>query len=194
MKALTTIWIAALMLVAISCSKEPLSYPQAASTQMKDNIAVQNKGHYIGQLFGGGIIFYIDSTGKHGLIADTVDLAPATWSNGVWIVTGATAFSIASGKSNTNKIVLVQGKPGNYVALECKKSLNGGHKDWFLPSLSELDALQNQQSMVGGFTGTYYWSSTEGSQNYAWIKNFTAGWHDQTQKGFVGSVRAIRYF
>ena len=186
--------LAAFMLLAISCNKEPMPTQAMANTQMENTTVLTGHVGYIGERFGGGIIFYINSSGKHGMIADTVDLPPASWNNLKSIVTGATAFDIGGGKANTRKIILAQGRTGNYAALECARSTNSGYTDWFLPSLYELDQLQNQQDVVGGFTGTNYWSSTEGSQNYSWLKNFKAGWHDQTQKGYIASVRAIRYY
>lgn len=186
--------LAALMLLAISCSKEFVHNPQESSTQIENNSAVEKMRHFIGERFGGGIIYYMNSTGKHGLIADTLDLQKAQWKNVTFIATGATATDLGAGKANTHKIIMTQGMDGNYAALECAQSRNGGYSDWVLPSLHELDELENQKELIGGFNGTNYWSSTEGSQNYSWVKNFKAGWHDQTQKGYIASVRAIRYY
>ena len=41
--------------------------------------AVNNSKIAIGQKFQGGIIFYVDETGEHGLIAATADLKQTTW-------------------------------------------------------------------------------------------------------------------
>ena len=64
------------MLLAISCSKQPLGTPQLVNAQMTENInrAAINTGHYIGERFGGGIIFWMTPDSMHGLIADTTDL------------------------------------------------------------------------------------------------------------------------
>lgn len=187
--------ITAFMFVAISCNKEPLPTQTLADTQMENTTELTGHVGYIGERFGGGIIFYIN--GKHGMIADTVDLAPATWSNGnTNVLTGATGYLIGTGKSNTNKIVAAQGKPGSYAALECKKSKRSGFTDWFLPSLNELQQLHNQQDVIGigSFTGTYYYTSTESSINTCFLFNWPAGWHDGNFKTLVISVRAIRYY
>ena len=37
------------------------------------------QNHVIGERFGGGIIFYVDSSGQHGLIADSSDQKDANW-------------------------------------------------------------------------------------------------------------------
>ena len=39
--------------------------------------------HTIGEKFGGGIIFYIDSTGQHGLIAAMADQKWANWPDAI---------------------------------------------------------------------------------------------------------------
>ena len=39
--------------------------------------------HVIGERFGGGIIFYVDSSGQHGLIADSSDQKKANWPDAV---------------------------------------------------------------------------------------------------------------
>ncbi|CAN5652628.1 hypothetical protein BH10BAC3_BH10BAC3_10090 [soil metagenome] len=151
--------------------------------------------NYIGERFGGGVIFYPDSTGKHGIIADTVDLAPAKWSNGSMnVLTGANGVLIGTGKTNTNKIVLKQGSTGNYAALEFKNSNRSGFTDWYLPSLRELSQLHIQQAVVGGFTGTYYFSSTEGNKDLCFLLNWPVGWQNLNFKVWVLSVRTVRNF
>lgn len=37
------------------------------------------QNHVVGERFGGGIIFYVDSSGQHGLIADSTDQKDANW-------------------------------------------------------------------------------------------------------------------
>ena len=60
---------------------------------------------YIGESYGGGIIFYLDSTGQHGLICSPFDLsAKATWGFFKEQV-AAHDLSIGSGFTNTEKIV-----------------------------------------------------------------------------------------
>ena len=155
MKSLIKTSLAVFMLAVISCSKEPLPNQPVANSQTENQLGMKLPIHYIGERFGGGVVFYTDSAGRHGIIADTVDLAPAKWSNGSMnVLTGANEVLIGTGKTNTNKIVLKQGSTGNYAALECKNSNRSGFIDWYLPSLRELQQLHIQQAVVGGFTGT----------------------------------------
>lgn len=147
----------------------------------------------IGRSYGGGIIFYIDTTGVHGLIAATSDQSShIEWYNGSNITTGATATAVGTGLSNTNAIVTAQGA-GSYAASICKNYRGGGYDDWFLPSKNELNLLYLQQSYVGSFA-LNYWSSTEGGNDAAWDQDFSNGYQYNSIKGSTIPVRAIRAF
>ena len=138
---------ALLLLLAISCKKESVSTP-AVSIKTEDNAAIITGPHRIGDHYGGGIIFWVNRIGSHGLIADTVDLGLATWWNGTYTTTGATATAIGTGKANTRKIILSQGKPGSYAALLCANYKGGGYTDWVLPSKDELNELYKQKKWL----------------------------------------------
>ena len=191
MKITTKTGLAILLLFAISCTKE--SSIKTSSPQLQASTE-QALSFHIGQHHGGGIIFYIDSTGQHGLIADTVDLPTATWWNGTYIVTGVTATRIGKGKANTKKIILSQGATGSYAALECTNSTSSGKTDWFLPSKDELNAMWLQKDLVGGFTNNYYWSSSETNNYFAWFQNFYNGNQLNDYKSNAYNVRAVRAF
>lgn len=186
------------MLSAISCRKEPLRNTQTAIAQTQENAAAQIAGHFIGERFGGGIVFYIDGTGKHGLISDTVNLQAAVWWNGTYIKTGATATAIGSGKTNTKLIVAAQGKPinpgYNYAAWQCSKSKNSGYTDWYLPSKDELNELYNLRNVVGGIPYDGFWSSSESDDVVAWYLGFNNGSLNYIYKTIGFDVRAVRSF
>ena len=181
------------ILLAISCSKEPLRTPTASSAQAEDNMALQTTAHFIGERFGGGIIFWLTKDGQHGLIADTVDIGVARWWNGSFLSTGATERGIGSGRTNTRKIVAVQGE-GSYAAYLCATYKGSGCKDWFLPSKDELSQLFKQKQVVGGFAECCYWSSTEVINEEAWDQFFTDGSRENEYKANESNVRAVRSF
>ncbi|HRI20476.1 MAG TPA: DUF1566 domain-containing protein [Panacibacter sp.] len=195
MKRTIKMGIAACMLLALSCTKEPLIGPQITNTQTNDN---STTAHFIGEHFGGGIVFWVDSLGEHGLIADETDLGLFIWWGGEFPITGAIKRAIGAGNANTKKIIRLQGKTGSYAALECAKSARGGYSDWFLPSINELSKLYQRRSIIGGFDGDFYWSSTEiagESSNYAaWVVYFPDGSIAGNYKYNAFSVRAIRSF
>ena len=186
---------ALVMLLAISCKKESVSTPSFASIKTEDNAAIKTGGHYIGEHFGGGVIFWISKDSLHGLIADTVDLGITIPWNGTYTTTGATGIVIFSGKANTRKIILSQGKPGSYAALLCANYNGSGYTDWVLPSKGELNELYKQKNIVGGFADIGYWSSTEFSYDGAWVQRFNNGFRVGYNKGADNvDVRAIRAF
>lgn len=149
----------------------------------------------IGETYQGGIVFYIDGTGKHGLIAATADQSSsATWWNGSFIETKAT--STTDGKANTDKIVAALGSTGDYAARLCRQYKGGGYTDWYLPSSEELGKLFNQRTVVGGFSTHIYWSSTETELGMAWTQDFETGAKavDNISDAANVSVRAIRSY
>ena len=153
----------------------------------------QTEKHKIGERFGGGVVFYVDNTGEHGLIAATADQKKATWYNGNYIVANATGAAVGTGQANTTAIVTAQGA-GNYAASVCDQLELNGFSDWFLPSKAELSLLRTQKTAVGGFANPFYWSSTEYNSHYAWAQNFNNGRQDYGNKNSTPSIRAIRAF
>jgi len=149
--------------------------------------------HKVGEHFGGGIVFYVDATGQHGLIAAPSDQKKFKWYNGSFIVTNATGTAIGTGQANTKTIIAAQG-PGTYAASECDKLELNGFDDWFLPSKDELNLMRSKKMMIGGFESPGYWSSTEYSSLYAWGQNFNNGFQNYGNKNSLPSVRAIRAF
>ena len=187
--------ISAMLIIAISCKKDANSI-SSSSVEQSTN---QTQTFTIGQRYGGGIIFYIDSTGQHGLIADTADLPRAIWCNplnNLQFATGATATGIGKGKANTRKIVKAQGDSGVYAARECWKSKRGGYKDWFLPSRDELNEMNKQRAVLTGIANGLYWASTESTPIDAWQIALCCDnwWEGEASKQNYTYVRAIRAF
>lgn len=180
-----------LLAVMISCKKENI---QSRAASQLVNMDVQRIFH-IGDSKGGGIIFYLDATRKHGLIAATSDQSTGiSWYKGTYIKTGAQGTSIGTGATNTNKIISKQGNTGNYAALICANYTGGGFTDWYLPSKSELNQLYEHRTKVSGLDATNYWSSSESDTNNAWDQEFGGGFKFTDDKSFTIHVRAVRSF
>ncbi|HNY02929.1 MAG TPA: DUF1566 domain-containing protein [Bacteroidales bacterium] len=146
----------------------------------------------IGQSYGGGIIFYLDGTGEHGLIAAPADQVTAQWGcHGSYI--GATLTAVGTGQTNTNTIVLGCSTP-EIAAKICNELVLNGYDDWYLPSRDELWYMYSQKTVIGGFLNDYYWSSSEFGNWYSWLQNFSNGVQDWSFKNGVLNVRAIRSF
>ena len=147
----------------------------------------------IGQSYGGGIIFYIDGTGQHGLISATNDQG----SGAVWgcygTLIGGTSTAIGTGQANTSSIVsrCIEGN----AARTCNDLVLNGYDDWFLPSKDELNQMFLQKGIIGGFVPGYYWSSSEYNTNLAWYQSFYNGNQEWGVKNSAtGFVRAVRSF
>ena len=157
--------------------------------------------HAIGDSFGGGIVFFVYDGGQHGLIAATVDQsAGIRWYGGSNTNTRARADGIGAGLKNTAIIIANQGPvDGNaFAATVCNEySVTVGgvtYGDWYLPSKYELNLLYIERATVGNFSTSFYWSSTEGDNSYAWKHSFNFGNQSLGAKYNPYYVRAVRAF
>lgn len=149
----------------------------------------------IGQKHGGGVIFYIDGTGQHGLIASTSDQGKAAWGCYGNTILG-TSPDVGTGQANTTAIISKCSKSG-IAARICNSLDSQGYSDWFLPSIGELELMYQQKKIIGGFTNHNYWSSSEyypNGINLALYIYFGDGQHLDGIKDGVCFVRAVRAF
>lgn len=175
----------------LSCNKEktilPLSNSSSDQKLVTDSI-------FIGAHYQGGVIYWIDETGQHGLIASEEDI-----SNGiVWgylydSFTNAKGRYIGTGKINTRKILNTEGKDKPTAARKCVRYEKDGYSDWFLPSIYELYELYKKKDLFNNLSG-YYWSSSESETNVVWFIDFNDLGIFGGPKSNVLKVRAVREF
>jgi hypothetical protein len=170
-------------------------------------------GHFIGEYFGGGVVFWVDPTSpagnQHGLIADIKD-RPGTydWDTTGSSSTGALGNSAYSGRNspggNTYIILHTIGAARGQAANACAASNAQGHTDWYLPSIGELTTLLSVQIAVTqtalaqggtGFNSDFiaYWSSTEYSSSNAWYF-YPYAYGDASSKDTAFLVRCVRSY
>lgn len=182
------------MVFATACTKENITQPIAAKENAESAIAAFS----IGQAYGGGIIYFIDSTGQHGLIAATQDIGGTfpvykTWSNGSTILTHAQGIGVYKGSLNTDKIIYFQGT-GDYAAADCRAYNAGGYTDWYLPSKRETVLLRKNGGAAGlTLSSNGYFTSTEADANTAYCVS-VGPYIFALDKSIPASVRAIRAF
>ena len=159
--------------------------------------------HYIGESYGGGIVFYVYDNGQHGLIAATADQSTGIrWNGGSNTHTCARADGVGAGFKNTSLIIANQGPvDGNAFAASVCSSYSvtvGGvtYFGWYLPSLFELSLLYLRKDVVGGFANDHYWSSLDypDEVNFANSLNFLNGYWTMEYKWYLYYVRAVRAF
>lgn len=150
----------------------------------------------------GGRVFYVKETNATG--SSYMEAAPNTWNGGAvdpliaWCsktkktVLGTFRTAIGTGKANTD--LMVAGGACNSGAANRVRAYTGGGVSWFLPSKDELDVLNSQRTVVGGFAADYYWSSSQFGARNAWSQSFLNGLSSLDSKVFTLRVRPVRDF
>lgn len=157
--------------------------------------------HYIGEAYGGGVIFYLSEDGKSGLIAAPSDVSRSARYQGSTNVQNGTQNNVGIGFGSINTAAMMAIPDSNQAGMAaplCHYLISGGFSDWFLPSRGELDLMRFYKNLIGGFAAVNYWSSTEAvtdSDKYAYGINFAdaSGW-TKLKKTDYRAVRAVRAF
>ena len=177
-----------LPLLFTTCKKD-----DGAPTTSKNNDSVNDTNLAIGDIYQGGIIFYLDGNGG-GLIAAPSDQSPhEEWGCYGTSVAGADGTAIGTGAQNTIDILNGCSQAGTAADI-CANLTLGGYSDWFLPSKDELNEMYLNKAVIGGFANDNYWSSTEYDNNGAWLQVFDSGSQYNVGKGNYFVVRAVRAF
>ena len=168
--------------------------------------AATSPTYNIGDVVNGGVVFWIDSTGQHGLVAAFSDVAtPVGWGcNGTDLPNvlnvpynggnpSGLGAEIGDGFNNTNDILQ---DCSTAPAALAARSLGA---QWFLPSAKELNQMYINKTTLEGVSGftafsSSYWSSTENDGSNAWAQSFNAGFQLDVSKDLTGNVRAVRAF
>ncbi len=165
-----------------------------------NEISSQGKTYKIGDRGpAGGWIFYDKGNNSGGwryLEAAPEDQSTeARWGCYGISITGAEDAAIGTGKANTAAIIKSCGE-ADIAAKIAADYRGGGKSDWFLPSKDELYMMYTNlhTNGVGGFAGDLYWSSSEYSEDYAWLQYFNNGGHPYDGKNYGRRVRAVRAF
>ncbi len=148
--------------------------------------SVSGGTHTLGELYGGGIVFYVTADGLHGLIAETVDQSTSSpWFDAQDIISTS---SISTSHSPEGALFT----------------------DWRLPTRNELNLMytnigpDTQYANISGFSlggsaPAIYWSSTKApfpSPNFTiyCVQDYSDGAQDYLPENNSAYVRAIRSF
>jgi hypothetical protein len=170
------------------------------------------KFYSIGDYAQGGIVFWVDESGQHGLVCAKEDQSfDMRWFAGTYGYTWANGDGPFSGETNTAIIIAAQisiGDDGsNYAARNCNElQISQGGKtygDWYLPSKKELYLLYVNKEIIDAtamahdgipFANTSYCSSTEYNDRFAWCIYLGDGNQYYGSKSGSYRVRAVRAF
>lgn len=166
-------------------------------------------GYKVGDIGpGGGIVFYVAPSTFASPGSDcasscrNLEAAPAPSGGDPWRVWAAevnlfksvpTGTGIGSGMANTIAS-LKQGGNSGTAAEYAFGYVNGGKRDWHLPSRDELDKLFKRRDGVGGFALDNYWSSSGTSRPAAWSQDFVIRYQSNVIKTYSFRVRPVRAF
>ena len=171
------------------------------------NLVVEESIKRIGELYLGGIIFYVSPDGQHGLIASLDDLDGGLgigWSDITDLITEANSFH--NGAANTDSILL---KLTGASAAQLCRDLGS---EWYLPAAWEVhlmhiaayeinrilendgDPSTNGITITDSGAGGRYWTSTEISNNRTWSFMFNYGYTTNSNKSTPCMVRAVKAF
>ncbi len=190
---------------------EPTDSSDAATKAYVDSKIVT---YSVGDFAQGGVVFWVDETGQHGLACAIKDQSsPAKWkvgNNSIW--TYATGKGIYAGEMNTFLIIAKyteeadDGRTG-YAAKICADyyvTQNGVmYGDWYLPSYEELRKMYDRKTKINAtatanngnaLAGNKYWSSFEEENSTVRTISFDNGNYFHTNKNNEYRVRAIRAF
>lgn len=173
--------------------------------------------YQIGDFAKGGIIYYIDESGEHGLVAAIEDIGLYEWGCYLDEVWGSHYEAIGTGNQNTMAIIdygCTTSSPNftNTAADEVVDYVHEGYTDWYLPSIDELEEmyyaigpgspLGNRGDFAVSTSGnwsieTKYWSSTSVSGWYggsSYLVDFDTGEVSTLFKHWDHRVRPVRSF
>ncbi|MCB9990481.1 MAG: DUF1566 domain-containing protein [Rhodospirillales bacterium] len=142
-----------------------------------------------------GTVYAGNLSGTDLFVPPADQSAGTTWNNGTfnWTVTGATSNTDGAANTTTLDGLADAGSPHQAAKL-CAGLSAHGHTDWYLPAKDELNVLYINRAAIGGFetSGSYYWSSTEYDNFYAWRQRFSDGIQDSNTKNGTFAVRCAR--
>jgi hypothetical protein len=135
-----------------------------------EQVTFTTRGFKIGDVFQGGVIFYLDASGMSGLIAAQQGLNYSSGWGCAGVSIPGTMVEIGTGKTNTSVISKACNKAG--IAAQWSEALEyNSFFDWYLPSKDELTEMYKHKDVVVMNTAER-WTSSEVDANTAWALSF----------------------
>jgi len=134
-----------------------------------------SRNEIYGSNYQGGFIFYIDTTGHHGLVASFEQSIYLEWGCHNHNVPNLDNTQVGYGFQNTLAIVEhgCETEDGGITAAQFTLDYqSNGYTDWYLPSIDELDHALTCicDNSIQSHTASSFWSSNEDSYNNAFMR------------------------
>ncbi|MDC0380585.1 DUF1566 domain-containing protein [Flavobacteriaceae bacterium] len=204
---------------AVTATATEMNYLDGVTSNIQTQIDALNSGgvttYSVGDMAQGGKVFWVDSSGQHGLVVAledaggslAMDWNAGTASSGLNLETLAQSSGIYAGRMNTSIIIAVHAAAANngnnFAARACNEytyTQNGvEYADWYLPSKDELHLIKTSGVGAPNLYSYNYWSSTEYDANNAYAEvlgNYANNYNQYKPKDTaeVIKVRAVRSF
>lgn len=163
------------------------------ATREMDDLAETT--HYVGENYGGGIVFHVSDNGQHGLITAVVDESTRkqryyrAFADTVDFRGGVGAGKILTRDFNSS------GDAGAEDARVYANHEAESYSDWYLATKYDLDKLYLNRRVIGGYADfAMGWKKIEVSSLNTWFQSFNTGAKFTNGKDDVVYVRVIRKF
>lgn len=168
------------------------------ATQSMSEQALSNESyardatHFVGEYYGGGIIFYVEEDGKHGLITKTIE--ESKWQHGTFTDDYTVRDGVGTANFNRKRLEVIQ-NPDAYDAESSSNNPENSLGKWYLPTKYDMDKLYLNRMVVGGFSDfSKGWKSLETSSLSAWYQSFVVGVSFPNGKDDSEYIRIVREF
>jgi len=164
-------------------------------SRIENKVPASGTKRYIGERYGGGIVYHVTDDGRHGLIHAVVeDAARKKRQHRIHMDTIDFRGGVGAGKIMTQPMVRdKKGRAGEVrvYALSGTDNLS----DWYLPTRYDLNLLYLNRAVIGGYSDfSKGWRKSEVSSVNAWFYSFTTGARFTNGKDDAIYVRVIREF
>lgn len=204
------LFVTLLITISLNSKGGTIFFPERTYPFNPQNDTVK---HFVGELFGGGVIFYVDKTNKHGLICSMSDIRDPESSS----LFKQQDLKLLKGRSDSTVLmyqVFAVDNPDRAITL-CNSYTNsnygtGQFSNWYLPTSEELKIMYNakddvnktlekcEKSIVDPLIKIYWSSSNIHNDliNNNWLLDFESGSLVSTNRPVQGRyfVRAIRAY
>lgn len=151
--------------------------------------------HYVGEYYGGGIVFHVYDDGQHGLITNVVDdnIRKQRRNTG-FADTVDFRGGVGAGRIMTENINAFE--DGGAEKAKVLANIEAeSYSDWYLPTRYDLNLLYLNRAVIGGYTDfAKGWKKVGVSPLNTWFYSFVTGARFTNGKDDEVYVRVLRKF